>query len=264
MQSGSSTFKKSASVFNAIPAQNHFFLWQVTMSRNTQTLFHISFERSNMVATIPLKTSKVSKLYSNAAVNARYIEMLPIVIKSALIAFAKYSYEARAEAVQNVQVWALYLLHQMAANGKLKEAKASPIAQFAIGRHREGRIAGTPCNSTDVLADNCRYLGRSKIKHFGLAENIADTFESEATVSDARYPVHRAVQFKMDFHEGWLQQQTPRDKKIIGLLATGWKPSHAAQKCGVSPAYVNQCQKRYRASWLAYISDKKEHAKEAA
>jgi hypothetical protein len=190
-------------------------------------------------------------------VNVRYIEMLPTIIKAALIAFAKYNYEARAEAVQNVQVWALYLLHQMAANGKLKEAKASPIAQFAIGRHREGRIAGTPCSSTDVLADNCRYLGRSKVKHFGLAENIADTFESEATATDARYPVHRAVQFKLDFHEGWLQQQTAKDQEIIRLLALGWRPSHVAQKIGVSPAYINQCQKRYRDSWYSYIADKK-------
>jgi hypothetical protein len=53
------------------------------------------------------------------------------------------------------------------------------------------------------------------------------------------------------------------DVRIV-RVATGWKPSHAAQECGVSPAYVNQCQKRYRASWYEYISDKKEAAREAA
>jgi hypothetical protein len=187
-------------------------------------------------------------------VNARYIEFLPTVIKSALIAFAKYSSEARAEAVQNTQVWALYLLHQMAANGKLGEAKASPIAQFAIGRHREGRIAGIPTSTVDVLAERCKSLGRVNVV---CDDYIADSFTSESTRIAARCPVDRKVQFKMDFYEGWLQEQTAKDQEIIRLLAMGWRPSHVAQKCGVSPAYICQSQKRYRKSWYEYIADKK-------
>jgi predicted transcriptional regulator len=72
------------------------------------------------------------------------------------------------------------------------------------------------------------------------------------------------VQFKIDFHEGWLQQQTPKDKAIIRELAMGSTQSEVARKFGVTPACINQYQKRYRASWNDFIKDKKEAAKKAA
>ena len=68
----------------------------------------------------------------------------------------------------------------------------------------------------------------------------------------------------MDFFEGWLQQQTPRDKEIIRLLAMGDIPSEVARKLGVSPACICLRQKRFRASWNEYIADKKDVTKEAA
>ena len=103
----------------------------------------------------------------------------------------------------------------------------------------------------------------SNSQNYGLAENISDSFESEATATDARYPVDRTVQFKMDFFEGWFQQQTPKHKEIIRLLALG------NIQVGVSPTCICQYQKRFRASWNEYIADKKgtdkkEAAKEAA
>jgi aminopeptidase N len=115
------------------------------------------------------------------------------------------------------------------------------------------------------MSSFCRSLGRvHTVKHYGLAENIADTFEGDASAMDGRYPPDRVVQFKMDFYEGWLQQQTPKDKEIIRLLASGETPSNTARLVGLSPACINQYQKRYRASWNDFIKDKKEAAKKAA
>jgi DNA-binding NarL/FixJ family response regulator len=115
------------------------------------------------------------------------------------------------------------------------------------------------------MSSYCKSLGRvHTVKHYGLAENIADTFEGEASATDGRYPPDRIVQFRMDFHEGWLQQQSPKDKEIIRELAMGSTQSEVARKFGVTPACINQYQKRYRASWNAYIADKKEAAKKAA
>ena len=104
--------------------------------------------------------------------------------KTALLAFASKGYEARDEAVQNTKVWALVLLHQLAVDGRLEEAKAMPIARFAVGRHCEGRIAGTPTSTVDVLADRCKSLGRVNVVH---DDTIAGSFQSEATKVSARY-----------------------------------------------------------------------------
>ena len=212
-----------------------------------------------MVATIPPVPKKGTRFYD--AVNARYTEMLPCITKTALLAFASKGYEARDEAVQNTKVWALVLLHQLAVDGRLEEAKAMPIARFAVGRHCEGRIAGTPTSTVDVLADRCKSLGRVNVVH---DDTIAGSFQSEATKVSARYPVDRQVQFRMDFFEGWLQQQSPRDKEIIRLLAMGDIPSEVARKLGVSPACICLRQKRFRASWNEYIADKKDVTKESA
>ena len=215
-----------------------------------------------MVATIPPMPKKGTRFYD--AVNARYAEMLPFITKTAMLAFASNGYEARDEAVQNTKVWAFILLHQLAVDGRLAEAKAVPIARFAVGRHCEGRIAGSSTSTVDVMSSYCQNLGRSKVKHYGLAEKISDSFTSEAAATDARYPVARTVQFKMDFFEGWLQQQTPRNKEMIRLLAMGNSPSEVARKLGVSPSCICLWQKRFRASWNDYIADKKETANEAA
>jgi hypothetical protein len=182
---------------------------------------------------------------------------LPLITKAALAAFADYNSDKRADAVQNVLCWAFMNLKNLAAKGRLHDAYANPIAKFAIGRHFEGRSLGVTASSTDVMSRYCQSLGRAKTKNYGLAENITDSFESEASAGDGRYPPDRIVQFRMDFHEGWLKQQNPKDREIIRLLAMGERPSDVARKVGVSPACINQYQKRYAKSWNAFISDKK-------
>jgi len=198
------------------------------------------------------------------AVNLKFLELMPFLTQSARRAFSGYNYDKQADAVQNVLVWAFENLKRLASKGRLHDVYAGSLARFAIGRHREGRSLGVVTSSGDVMSSFCQSLGRSKVKNYGLAENIADSFESEATATDARYPVARTVQFKMDFFEGWLQEQTPKHQEIIRLLAMGNSPSEVARKCGVSPVYICQSQKRYRASWNEYIADKKEAANEAA
>jgi hypothetical protein len=210
-------------------------------------------------------TTAVRTAYTDEAINIKFLEMMPVITKSALLAFAGYSTDKRADAVQNILCWAFLNLKNLAASGKLHDARSRPIAKFAIGRHHEGRSFGTVTSSTDVMSSYCKSLGRvHTVKHYGLAENIADTFEGEASATDGRYPPDRIVQFRMDFYEGWLKQQSAKDKEIIRELAMGSTQSEVARKFCVTPACINQYQKRYRASWNAYISDKKEAAKKAA
>jgi hypothetical protein len=210
-------------------------------------------------------TTAVRTAYTDEAINMKVLEMMPVITKSALLAFANYSADKRTEAVQNILCWAFLNLKNLAASGKLHDARSRPIAKFAIGRHHEGRSFGTVTSSTDVMSSYCKSLGRvHTVKHYGICENVADTFEGEASATDGRYPPDRVVQFKIDFYEGWLQQQTPKDREIIRELAMGSTQSEVARKFCVTPACINQYQKRYRASWNDFIKDKKEAAKKAA
>jgi hypothetical protein len=189
---------------------------------------------------------------------------MPYITKAARHTFAGYNADKQADAVQNVLVWAFENLKSLASTGRLQNAYAVSITRFAIGRHHEGRSLGTVTSSCDVMSPHCQNLGRSKVKNFGLAENITDSFTSEAAATDSRYPVDRTVQFKMDFIEGWLQEQTKRDRAIIVDLAMGESTGDVARKYSVSDGLISQYRKRFHASWLAYISDKKDDALKAA
>ena len=202
-------------------------------------------------------TTTVRKfVYTDEAVNLKFLELLPFLMKSANRAFAGYSPDRRSDAVQNILCWAFLNLKRLASNGRLHDVYAGSLARFAIGRHREGRSLGVVTSSGDVMSHYCQNLGRSKVKNYGLAENIADCFTSEATATDARYPVDRTVQFKMDFFEGWVQEQSERDREIILDLAMGETTGDVARKYGVTDGLISQYRKRYRASWNEYIADK--------
>lgn len=147
----------------------------------------------------PIRTP--NRRYTDEQVNARFLELMPRIKKTALIAFASYRGERRDEAVQSVLVGAFQMLKQLAENGRLDDAYATPLARYAIGRYREGRPGGVSSCSTDVMGEHCKKLGRSSVRNFGLAERIADTFQSEAAAADARYPVHRTVALRIDFFQ---------------------------------------------------------------
>jgi len=198
------------------------------------------------------------------AVNLRFLELMPVITKSARRAFAGYNSDKQADAVQNLLLWAFENLKRLASKGRFHDVYAGSLARFAISRHHEGRSLGVVTSSGDVMSSYCQNLGRSKVKNYGLAENIADSFASEATATDARYPVARTVQFKMDFIEGWLQEQSERDRSIILDLALGETTGDVARKYTVSDALISQYRKRYRSSWNEYIADKKEAAGKVA
>jgi hypothetical protein len=110
------------------------------------------------------------------------------------------------------------------------------------------------------MSQFCQSLGRAKVKHYGICENIADTFESEATATDARDPPDRMVQFRMDFFEGWYHQQSPKDQQIIKDLAMGSTQSEVAKKHGLTSACIAWYRKKYAESWDTFIKDRKKVA----
>ena len=202
----------------------------------------------------------VSKFYTDAEVNDRFVVMLPKIRNNARWAFKDYNPDRRTEAVQAIVVIAFELHKRLAVQGRLDESFPSPLSRFAIARYKEGRTGGAPSCSTDVTSEYCKALGRSSVRNYGLALHIADTFESEATVMDAKYPVADAVQFKIDFFEGWLPLQSPRDQEIILDLAKGETTGDVAKKYGVSDGLISHYRKRYAASWDAFINPPEESA----
>jgi hypothetical protein len=120
------------------------------------------------------------------------------------------------DALQDLRAIALGIYASLVRRGK--EAFYTPIANYAIKRYKSGRYF-TGSSTKDILADQTRILGRCKIcslSKFDLNDDNDLLFmvDPKANVADA-------VQLKLDFFEGWYRLQSPKDQKIIRLLAEG-------------------------------------------
>ena len=202
----------------------------------------------------PTKTRQ----YTDEEVHAKFLELMPLITRIAKGAFKNYSYDRKADAVQSVLIAAFINIKQLAAEGRLEEAYATPIARFGIYSYRTGRPAGVKSDAVDVFGERCQYLGRSRIKHCGLASEVTDSFESEATATDARYPVHKTVQIRIDFFQTWYRNQSPKDQEIIYDLAMGETTTDLAKKHKVTLGAVSQWRRKYAKSWNDFINPQDE------
>ena len=100
--------------------------------------------------------------------------------------------------------------------------------KYAIKRYNSGRrFTGT--STVDVLSDCTRILERCDICSL-------DTFDLNSDLpflTDWRQPnVADTVQFKLDFFEDWVAQQTERDQQIIGDLLMNETTNAVSRKHG--------------------------------
>jgi hypothetical protein len=158
------------------------------------------------------------------------------------------------DAIQDMTAIAFAIYASLVRRGKM--AFYSPIMRFAVKRYKSGRHF-TGESTKDLLAERTKILGRSEVRcfsQFGAGINSLDFMVDErANVADT-------VQLKIDFYETWYRLQSPKDQKIIRLLAEGEKPSAIARIIRMSPAYITLSRRRYFDSWNNFIADKREQA----
>ena len=208
----------------------------------------------------PITTTKDTKNTPNtiAEADAKFLELMPGIRNYVQIAYSNRNRNATEDAEQSVLFYALTAIRSLAAKGRLEDAHPTILAGYGLRRHRIGRVGGVRENCRDVLAERCQHLRRTEVLHQGLCEHIADTFQSEATVVDGRYPVHRTVALRIDFFETWLAKQTPRDQQIIKDMAYGETTNDLARKYGVSAASISQYRRKYEKSWNEFINPKED------
>jgi hypothetical protein len=200
--------------------------------------------------------------YSIEEVNAKFLSMLPLIQKTAVIIFSKLTPDKRADAIQNTIAWSLDMLHNLARQGRLDEAFASPLAWFGIRRHKEGRIAGTPSSITDVMAEGTLGLGRTKVRQFWHEKTLYVTDDNrdseENGLKDFRNPdAERTTSFYLDF-DAWFEQQSERDRKIILALMRGDGTNEVSRQFGCTAGRISQLRKRFEKSWNEFIADERE------
>ena len=77
----------------------------------------------------------------------RFLAMLPQIRRQALIAFRKFSSEAREELIQEVIANSYRTFVLLVRRGKESVAYATPLAQYAIRQVNDGRRVGSHQNA---------------------------------------------------------------------------------------------------------------------
>ena len=155
------------------------------------------------------------------------------------------------DAVQELTAIAFGFYDSLVRRGK--ETFYTPIMKFSIQRYREGRLF-IGSSMTDLFANRTRMLKRSDV----CSLTMFDVREGSLHFLIDKYlNVSRTVQFKIDFFEGWLPQQTERDQQIILDLMMGETTGDVAKKYGVSQGLISQYRKRYEKSWHTFINPSK-------
>lgn len=193
-----------------------------------------------------MKTATLSHCTSLSA-QALFLMLMPSVRCHARHAFRRLRQLEQEEAVQDVLVQVFITCVQLATHGQQSKAYPSALARFAIARYREGRRAGQPTRSRDLMSE-ARLQRQSRC----CGRPIQQREDWQAAVAaDSRTPVLDQVCFRMDFPV-WLSHLSERQRRIAHTLALGNTVTEAARLHRVTPARISQLRQELRESWLEF------------
>lgn len=178
---------------------------------------------------------------------ALFLLLMPAVKRYAQHAFRRLRHCEQEEAVQEVLVQVFMACVQLAAQGQQSKAYPSAMARFAIARYRDGRRAGQPTRSRDLLSE-ARWRRQGRCLNRPVQQREA---WQSAVADDSRTPILDQVCFRMDF-PAWLSSLTERQRAIAHTLSLGNTAAETAQQHGITPARVSQLRQELRESWQQF------------
>jgi hypothetical protein len=113
-----------------------------------------------------------------------------------------------------------------------------------------GRLVGGHVNSRDVLSRVARRKHGFAVR--SLHQPGADW--REFLQDHHRTPVPDQVAFRLDWRS-FLARQSPRNQRLMRLLAQGHSATSVAQQTGLSPGRVTQLRQRFCQAWRTFIGE---------
>ncbi|MBP88081.1 MAG: hypothetical protein CMJ64_15385 [Planctomycetaceae bacterium] len=181
-----------------------------------------------------------------------FLEMMPMIEQQARVAFRDLDAEAREDAIAEVTANAMVAYERLHERGELQRAFASALAKYAIRQFFDGRRTGTPQCSRDVYSARAKKTVGYEVLSLGApGEQVGEWME--CLINNRQTPVPDQVAFRMDFPR-WLDNQTPRDKRVAQRLSLGYSTGEVAKEFSISPARVSQLRRELADSWHEFIS----------
>jgi hypothetical protein len=176
--------------------------------------------------------------------------MMPVIERSARIAFRHLRAEARAEAIQDVLCNACSALARLAKLNKLDLAYPCVLARYAIAQANDGRKVGCRLNVHDVSSPYCQRRKRLTVERLDHYDTDEEAWR-EILIPDRTCTPADLAASRIDF-PSWLDTLSRRDRRIAMILASGETTKRTAGKFHVSSARISQIRRLLQEAWLRF------------
>ncbi|MEK6239027.1 MAG: hypothetical protein N2C14_30295, partial [Planctomycetales bacterium] len=192
--------------------------------------------------------------------HARFLEMLPTILKVASYAFRDFDEEAQEDLTAEVVANCLVAFTRLVKQGREDRAYPSPLAWYAVRQVREGRKVGALRNCKDVSSEYSQRQKGFHMERLGWKTKQAGRWV-ELVAEDRRTPVPEQAAFRMDF-PAWLATLSNRKRQVAEDMAMNESTKDLASRFGISPGRVSQLRGEFKESWQTF-HEPAEEAKEA-
>jgi hypothetical protein len=179
---------------------------------------------------------------------AGFLAILPAIETHARIWFRFLPADLREERIANAVALAYMGYHSLARRNRLNQAYAGALASFAVRATRSGRVAGSGQNSKDVLSRLAQQ--RHGFTTLNLGRQSLPVWRQVARVDPHVDPAEQAI-FNLDF-ASWLRTLSRRLRRIVGMLAAGWRTGEVARRFRLSAGRISHFRRILEESWLRF------------
>ena len=176
--------------------------------------------------------------------------MLPVIQRSASIAFRHLKAEAREEAIQDVTANALVAFVRLVELGKADVAFPTVLARYGVSQFRSGRRVGTRLNVRDISSDYCQRRKGIFVQRLD-RYYVKDGEWREIVVEDRTATPADIAATRIDF-AAWLETLSKRQRKIAETLAMGETTSRTARIFRISAGRVSQSRRQLFDCWQTF------------
>ncbi|MEK6234056.1 MAG: hypothetical protein N2C14_05035 [Planctomycetales bacterium] len=179
--------------------------------------------------------------------HARFLEMLPTILRAASYAFRDRDEEAKEDLTAEVVARCLVSFTRLVDQGREHLAYPSPLAWYSVRQVREGRKVGADRNCKDVSSEYSQRQKGFAMERLGWKTKQAGRWV-EVVAEDTRTPVPDQAAFRMDF-PAWLDSLSKRKRRIAEDMAMNETARDLARKHGISQGRVSQLRSEFKHSW---------------
>ena len=181
---------------------------------------------------------------------AAFLQMLPIIRRSAQIAFRKVPPELKHDLIQEAVANSFVAFTRLVERGKADRALASPLARYAIAQVRVGRRVGNRLRISDVLSQYAQFRKQFVVERIDVFQDEEGAW-TQMLVEDRRAGPAEIAACRIDFAD-WLRRLTARLRRIALALASGQTTAAVAKMVGVSPARISQIRELLKKNWETF------------